>query len=160
MNTLLLDPQTWDLTTDATGNIAVASDPLSIAQDVASACRLFQGELWYDTTQGMPYFQSVLGKSPPLSFIAAKLQGEGSRVPEVVSIKVALNPVGSDRILNKPAGTLTITDNRGTTTTIGIGSSTTPWYVQAVTPGGVTILTADGGASLTADDGSTVLTGP
>ena len=41
MNTLLLDLTNWDLLVDASGNIAVASDPYSVAQDVASAVRVF-----------------------------------------------------------------------------------------------------------------------
>ena len=46
MNTLYLDPQSWDLVLDAAGNIAMAKDPYAKAQDVASACRLFSGELY------------------------------------------------------------------------------------------------------------------
>lgn len=84
MNTLLLDCATWDLCSDAAGNIAVASDPYSMAQDVASACRLFLGELWYDTTQGIPYFDEILGTSPPTSFIQAQLVNSALTVPGVV----------------------------------------------------------------------------
>ena len=56
MKTLLLDQTTWDLTLDANNNIALAAEPYAFAQDAASAIRLFQGELWYDTTRGVPYF--------------------------------------------------------------------------------------------------------
>ena len=52
--TLLLTPQTWDLTVDASNNIAVAAEPYALAQDAASAIRLFQGEDYYDTTRGIP----------------------------------------------------------------------------------------------------------
>ena len=37
MNTLYLDPQSWDLVLDAAGNIAMAKGPYAKAQDVASA---------------------------------------------------------------------------------------------------------------------------
>ena len=47
--TLLLDRTTWDLCLDANGNIAMATGPYAIAQDVASAVRL-----WHDTTKGVP----------------------------------------------------------------------------------------------------------
>ena len=57
MNTLLLDASAWDLVLDANGDIALAAPPYAVAQDVASAISLFLGELWYDTTQGVPYFQ-------------------------------------------------------------------------------------------------------
>ena len=54
MNTLYLDPQSWDFVLDAAGNIAMAKDPYAKAQDVSSACRLFAGELYYDTEKGIP----------------------------------------------------------------------------------------------------------
>lgn len=127
MKTIYLDPVTWDLAVDASGNIAVASDPYSIAQDVASACRLFRGELWYDTTQGVPYLGQILGKLPPAGFIQAQLVQAGKTVPEVVGIKAALSGVGRDR---RVTGTLSITDNRGQTSTVTMNSGT-PWYVNA-----------------------------
>ena len=42
MKTLLLRPDTWDLTLDSAGNIAVAENPYALAQDAASAIKLFQ----------------------------------------------------------------------------------------------------------------------
>ena len=87
MDTLLLAQDTWDLVLDANGNIAMATHPYSIAQDVASACRLFAGELWYDTTQGIPYFQNILGKRPPLTYIKAQIEASALTVPEVVSAR-------------------------------------------------------------------------
>lgn len=83
MNTLYLTPDSWDLTVDASGNIAMASDPYSQAQDAASNIKLFQGELWYDTTQGLPYFQSILGYLPPISLLKAKLVAAALMVPGV-----------------------------------------------------------------------------
>ncbi len=83
MNTLLLDIDNWDLCLDANSNIAVASNPYAIAQDVASAVKLFEGELYYDTSKGVPYFQSVLGQNPPMSYIKAKHEAAALTVPEV-----------------------------------------------------------------------------
>lgn len=82
--TLFLDPATWDLTTDVNGNIAVASEPYAIAQDVATACRLIEGELYYDTSQGVPYWQ-ILGKLPPLQFIKNAYVTAALTVPGVVA---------------------------------------------------------------------------
>ncbi len=84
MQTLLLNPQTWDLMVDAGGNIAVASEPYALAQDVASACRLFQGELWYDKTQGVPYWQ-ILGQLPPLQFVKNSYVTAALSVPGIVA---------------------------------------------------------------------------
>lgn len=85
VTTLLLNPDTWDLTVDANGNIAVASDPYSYAQDVASACRLFSGELYFDTTQGVAYWPSFLGKLPPLQFIKNAYVTAALTVPGIVA---------------------------------------------------------------------------
>lgn len=90
MKTLLLDRSKWDLVLDANGNIALADDPYSRAQDVASACRLFKGELWYDTSSGIPYFEDILGKRPPASLIKAKLEEAALTVPGVSSVRVTL----------------------------------------------------------------------
>lgn len=86
-NTLLLDLTAWDLVIDASGNIAMASAPYAIAQDVASAVRLFLGELWYDTTQGVPYWAKVLGKLPPASLLIELINQAGLSVQDVVSIQ-------------------------------------------------------------------------
>ena len=85
MKTLLLDVVDWDLITDAAGNIALASEPYAYSQDVASAVKLFSGELFYDESKGVPYFeQNILGGAPPLSVLTAALQAAALTVPDVV----------------------------------------------------------------------------
>lgn len=85
MNSLKLDPVTWDLVLDAAGNIATVSDAERIAQDVACALRTNLGECIYDTTLGIRYFQDFLGHAPnPSLFKAAAVQASLS-VPGVVS---------------------------------------------------------------------------
>jgi len=86
--TLLLDQTAWDLVLDAQGNIALAGAPYSIAQDVASAVRTFLGECWYDTSQGLPYFQQVFGKYPPLSYVKQLITQAALSVPNVTQVKV------------------------------------------------------------------------
>lgn len=81
MNTLLLDQTLWDFVLDASGNIAVASAPYAVAQDVASACRTVLGECYYNTTLGVPYLTVVLGQLPPLSYVKAQLQTAALTVP-------------------------------------------------------------------------------
>lgn len=83
--TILLDTATWDYTVDAAGNWALASEPYSRAQDVASAIRLFQGELYYDRTQGVPYKTKILGQSPPLTVFQEFMVQAALTVPGVVS---------------------------------------------------------------------------
>lgn len=93
MDTLLLDTATWDLCLNAAGNIAVASAPYALAQDVASSIRTFLGDVWYDSTAGIPYFATILGKTPPISVFqeymvqAALSATPPDAVPHVVSAK-------------------------------------------------------------------------
>lgn len=91
--TLLLDRPNWDLALDAEGNIALASEPYSVTQDVASACRLFFAELYYDTTRGIRYFQQVLGRPVPTSYLRAQLQAAALAVPGVLTATVYLDEV-------------------------------------------------------------------
>lgn len=111
-NTLLLNPVTWDLMIDAGGNIAMATDPYSVAQDAASAIKLFQGELWYDTTQGVPYFTQIFGKPPNVNLIKAKFAAAALTVPGVSSAIVYITSI-SDRNVG---GQVQVTDSNGTTT--------------------------------------------
>jgi hypothetical protein len=111
-NTLYLDPTSWDLTLDAAGNIAVASEPYSLAQDAASAIRTFLGEVYYDTTQGIPYFQQILGHYPPLEYMKAQFVAQALTVPGVVSAVVFLSAVTERAI----TGQVQITDASGTVT--------------------------------------------
>lgn len=85
MNTLLLDNTHWDLLLDTSGNIAMASEPYSFAQDVASAVKLFKSELFYDGTKGVPYFGSVLGHSPSVPLLKAYFVKAALTVPGVIS---------------------------------------------------------------------------
>lgn len=116
MNTLLLDPETWDLVIDAAGNIAMATQPYSIAQDVASACRLFSGELWYDTAKGVPYFEQILGKNPPLSLIKAEIVKAALTVPNVVSAQCFISAFDGRSI----TGQVQVVDTFGTQTVVSI----------------------------------------
>ena len=109
MQTLLLDQTTWDLVTDVYGNIAVAAEPYALAQDAASQCQLFKGELWYDTRQGVPYWQSILGALPPLSLIKAEMTAAAKLVPGVVAAQCFISSV-ANRVVS---GQVQILDSSG-----------------------------------------------
>jgi hypothetical protein len=89
--TLLLDQDAWDLVLDSAGNIALAAPPYALAQDVASAVRLFKGELWYNTTKGTPYFDDVLGHLPPITLMTSYMETAALTVPGVVSAKSTIS---------------------------------------------------------------------
>lgn len=91
MKTLLLDRTAWDLVIDSSGNIAMADEPYALAQDVASAVRLFLGELWYQTEKGVPYFEDVLGHLPPQSLLISHIERAALAVPGVVSAKCIIS---------------------------------------------------------------------
>ena len=113
MNTLLLDVSAWDLTIDGKGNIAMAVSPYAIAQDVASALRTFAGELWYDTTQGVPYFTDALGQSYNQGLLQDDFNTAALSVPEVVQTVTKLTP--PDRTTRELAGgTVAVSTSAGT----------------------------------------------
>ena len=117
MNTMFLNPDTWDLVVDDYGNIAMAESPYAIAQDVASACRLWLGEARYDTTRGIPYETSLLGELPPQSLIASWFETEAETVPEVEAAQVVLSFYRATRQLG---GQIQITQTSGETTTLNL----------------------------------------
>ena len=99
MQTLPLDTSSWDLRLDSNGNLTLADPDYSIAQDVASAIRTFQGECWYGVTLGLPYFQSLLGKLPPRSYITNLLEQAALTVAGVVSVTVVSLGLNTNRQL-------------------------------------------------------------
>jgi hypothetical protein len=123
MDTMLLDKTNWDLALTPAGDWALASslyprDPVSAvaygqAQDAASQIRLFLGELLYDTTQGMPYWEQILGFLPSTQLIAAKSEQQALLVPGVIAAKCSI-PSVSGRVVSAPApATVTITNDAG-----------------------------------------------
>ena len=125
MNTLLLDVGIWDLVKDASGNIAIASAPYSLAQDVASAIRTFLHEVWYVTTQGIPYLQSILGKTPPLAvFQELMVQAALGAVPTTADVYVK-EATCVIQTFNAPSrlvvGQVQFVDSNGQTGTVQVG---------------------------------------
>ena len=90
LDTVYLDPGSWDLVLDVNGNIALANAPYSIAQDVASAARLQLAESIYDVTVGVDYDGVILGKLPPINVVAAMYDKAAATVPDVANSQTAL----------------------------------------------------------------------
>jgi hypothetical protein len=122
MDTLLLSiPDTksggWDLTLDANNNIALASSVDStggygLAQDAASEIKTFQGEVYYDTTLGLPWLVSFLGKVPPTQLLKSAMTNAALLVTGVVTATVYFISF----INRKLTGQVQITDENGNTT--------------------------------------------
>jgi hypothetical protein len=112
MNTLLLDQTAWDLVLDANGNIAMAAPPYALAQDVASAARTFLGEVYYDTTDGIPYFENA-----PAALLTQLISNAALTVPGVVTAQTVINSFSNGSI----SGQILFTDESGTSTVVNFG---------------------------------------
>jgi hypothetical protein len=118
--TLLLDVSSWALDCDANGNVAVASAPYALSQDVASAARTFLGEVWFDTTVGVDYFGKILGHSPAPGVIQQQMVQAALTVPGVVRAQCNLNSfvdtspaaVSSGSFITDSSGNI-VTDSSG-----------------------------------------------
>ena len=115
-NTLLLELDTWDLCVDTAGNIAVATEPYALAQDVASAIKTFKGEVYYDASIGIPYNEEILGMTPPLSLVRDYLVQAALSVENVTSA-VANIDLGRNR---KLTGSVDFVDINGNAQKIGL----------------------------------------
>lgn len=107
--TLLLDRTLWDLVLDVSGNIAIASNPYALAQDAACAIKLFLGELWYDTSLGVPYWTEILGQAPSFALMKADFVKAALTVPGVVSARCFISGY-ADRVIT---GQVQVTNKAG-----------------------------------------------
>lgn len=88
MDSLNIDDTNNDLFVDASGNIAVATGGFALALNAACAIRTFSGEVYYDTTQGIPYFSTILGYNPPIEYVRSQVTAVAlSSDPDIVSAK-------------------------------------------------------------------------
>ncbi len=115
MKTLLLDGSDWDFVLDASGNWALAAEPYALAQDAASEIKTFRGEVYYDTSKGVPYWQQILGHDPPPQLMQTLFTNAALLVPGVVSAVCYLRAMDNRQI----TGQVQITDASGNTATAG-----------------------------------------
>lgn len=88
MDTIFLIPETWDMTVDYNGNIALALDPYSMVQDAASEIQTYAGEVYFDTLIGIPYQTEILGQGLPLNLYRQQAINAALRVPGVIGSQV------------------------------------------------------------------------
>lgn len=115
MDTLLLELNDWDLCLDASRNLALAKAPYALAQDVASAIKTFLGEVYYNTTLGVPYFTQILGKTPPIAVFQELMIQAALTVPGVVSATCVISSFSGRTV----TGQVQFTDSNGATGTVG-----------------------------------------
>lgn len=121
-STLLLDPKTWDLLVDGSRNIAVAAEPYALAQDAGSAIKLFRGEDYYDTTRGVPYWEEILGRWPPLRVMKSLWVAAALTVPNVKSAACFISAFIDRRII----GQVQVTGPDGRTATVVVAPPPPP----------------------------------
>lgn len=118
MKTALLDITEWDIVLNAAGNLAIATEPYQYAQDVASAIKLFLGELWYDINKGVPYFTDILGHTPPITYFQALMESAALTVPGVIKATCNIFELENRTI----SGEVRFTTVTGQTGTVAIGA--------------------------------------
>lgn len=117
MKTMFLRTDTWDLALDTQGNIAVATEEYQQAQDIASSCRVFLGDDYYNKFDGIPYLESIMGRSSyPISLYQRHLHDRSMLVNGVVSIDVKLNQL-KDRV---QSGSITFTNDKNLSGAVGL----------------------------------------
>lgn len=97
-STILLDTLAWDLVLDAAGNIARADEPYSLAQDAASAIKTWLGEVFFDTTLGVPYRQQVFGLNPSIALLKQLFVQAALTVPGVASAKCFVTAISGREV--------------------------------------------------------------
>ena len=120
MDTLALDIGKWDLDTDVRGNIRTVGDAtpqseqtgpgMRLAQDVATRVQAWQGEVYFDTTQGINY-PSVFGGPPNLSLLQSLFNAEALNVPLCATALAQFTFTAGRK--RQVGGTLTVSDIAG-----------------------------------------------
>lgn len=134
IDTLALTPA-WDLDLDDRGDIRTIGDGtggttevlftgedvprrftteltgpgMRLAQDVATRCMAWRGEVWFDTLQGIDY-PRYLGLAPSILELRADFQSEALRVPLCAT---ALADLDLNRTGRTVAGTMFLSDLSG-----------------------------------------------
>lgn len=112
--TIFVSPSDWNLALDSSGNIATATGPYSLAQDAASAIRTFQGECYYDTSLGVPYWVQILDNwQANAALIKAKFVAAALTVPGVESAAVYISGFSGRNL----TGQVQVTDSSGNVST-------------------------------------------
>ena len=106
----------WDITLTASGRLALKRGSQAVAQNVASATRLFTGDACFNKADGVPHFGVELGLRPKESVIRSRLNAAALSVPEAAEAKTVITRL-EDRGLQ---GEITETTTEGETIHVAI----------------------------------------
>jgi hypothetical protein len=152
-STLLLDTATWDLTLDASGNIARADPPYAVAQDMSSQCRQWRGEFIFNVNDGVP-LSTILGSAPNLGLMKSDFAVAAGQVPGTSNVKCFITSIVNRQVTGQVQATVTLSDG----STLVVAANISPPIVFITIP--PTVLTDDSGDFiLTGDDGTPLIKG-
>lgn len=86
---LELSTDSWDLTLDKSGNLAVLGNdkaPALLSQRIRHRLQTFRGECFLDRSVGVPYFSDVMKKNPDLGRVRSLFASIIAGVQGVVKI--------------------------------------------------------------------------
>lgn len=112
-HTLLLN-DSWDIFSDASGQIALTSGTYAVAQNAANAVRLFTKDAYLAQTKGIPHFDIELGKSPAIAapILRTRIRDTVLAIDGITDAGVELNFDEGGRILGgKILGTVLESEN-------------------------------------------------
>lgn len=147
-DTLLLTAA-WDLSLDANGNIAVATAPDSVAQDMSSQCRQWQGEYIFNQGDGVP-LATIVGETPSLALVKSDFATAAGQVPGASNAVCFISAVTGRNLSGQVQATVTLAD--GTKFVVPASISAPVRFLKFLTnDSGTENLTPDaGGGPLTA----------
>lgn len=99
MRSLLLDNDNWDLVVDANRNLAVCTAPYAVLQDVATAVRIWLGEVLYNTQLGIGYDTDIFSNASNAVVLAREVERIASEVSGVTAAQCTLTQPGQKRRL-------------------------------------------------------------
>jgi hypothetical protein len=102
--------ENWDIHLNGENNLATVQDANAVSQDVASACKTHLGEVWFDTSIGIPWLTQILGKPVSAVFIQSQLEKQAKRLPYVSNARAT---VVTDRKTRTARGLIAIVDTDG-----------------------------------------------
>ena len=87
----------WDICIDSRGYIDFSLDSEATAQDVASICSIFKGEVIYSESMGINYQNNYLGKIYSSAKLAADIEKEAMKIVTVKDVVCSIFFNGADR---------------------------------------------------------------
>ena len=113
---LYLDPEKWDITLSAAGNIAETTGDYCDAQNVANAVRLFTNDAYLAADKGIPHFVIDLGKRPQQAVLRGRIHAAAVAVENIAdaeAVDIAVNTetrelTGLIRVVNEQGAAMGI----------------------------------------------------